>query len=469
MRYALSILACTSFLAFSGSAAFGENSVRSPLNSWTLQNANSTKTVRSCELVNEFEGGFELGFISEQSRIRNIIIKGEGAASSSVLSNAALRVTPGFNASVDVQKVDDNSIVIDVSKHDGLFFALQSGYLLEIEWPNTDKHVFSLTGVKTQLRKLQSCSGLDWEGKKNVVSFKANNQQPQPVESSTPIATAEPTQINSVSKTLPEKTSKPIQQDVRKAEAATTRVHKPGLIVVPPSQQELVKPPEFDVDKLSQEEIANRQNAQKSQDTYALARKNDFEQEIYWEDNKIKGQPKRVLSQSRAEAETIPVIIPAIENNPKRIDLMNTDREKTYISNQELERQVKLTKAIQSPVSVEDNMSAQVPVPAQPVAAAESVADDQPKAAVSAHWYAKAGQSVRDVLVKWSLNENVELVWDSDNQFKVLKNLNINKSYEDAVAGLLGQYMHENVEARPVGQLYVDPNDGRKVLIVRSN
>lgn len=473
MRYVFSILACTSFLALSGGAAFAENSVRSPLNSWSLHNVNGGENIRSCELGNQFEGGFKLGFVSEQSRIKNIVITGEGASSSSVLSSAALRVTPGFKASVDVQKIDDNLITIDVSKHDGLFFALQSGYLLEIEWPNTDKHVFSLTGVKTHLRKLQSCSGVDWEGKKNIVSFKANDdlqREPEAPSTSmtTQIATAEPTQINSVSKDVPKKQPEPKQAAIHKVEAAPTRIHKPGFIIAPPSQQELVKPPEFDVDKLSQEEIANRQNSQQPQDTYALARKNDFEQEIYWDENNIKGQPKRVLSQSRQEAEAIPVIVPAIEDNPKRIDLMNTDREQTYISNQELERQVKLTKAIQRPISDQGNVSAQDAMPAQPVASVESVID-QPRAAVSSQWFAKTGQSVRDVLVEWSLSENVELVWDSDNQFKVLKNLNINKSYEDAVAALLGQYMHENVETRPVGQLYVDPNDGRKVLIIHTN
>ena len=464
MRYVFSILACTSFLALSGGVAQADNIVRSPINSWTLQNINGAQNVRSCALGNEFEGGFELSLISEQSRIKGIVIKGEGAASSSVLSSAALRVTPGFNASVDVQKINDASVVIDVVQPDALFRALQSGYLLEIEWPNTDKHVFSLTGIKNHVRKLQSCSGVDWEAKKNIVSFDTPVQQQKSVETSASIATAEPRKINSAP--LKEATSAP--PTVREAEIAPTRIHKPGFIIAPPSEDELVKPPEFDVDKLSQEEMANRQNSKKAEEMYALARKNDFEQEIYWDENNIKGQPKRVLSQSRQEAEAIPVIVPAIEDNPKRIDLMNTDREQTYISNQELERQVKLTKAIQKPTVTQADGSPQVAMPAQPVASVESVIADS-KAAASGQWFAKTGQSVRDVLVEWSLNENVELVWDSDNQFKVLKNLNINKSYEDAVAALLGQYMHENVEARPVGQLYVDPNDGRKVLIVHTN
>lgn len=476
MRYALSILACTSLLAFSGSAAFAESSVHSPLGNWELSNIESPRNLRSCQLGNEFEGGLKLGFVSEQSRIENIVITAEDGAFASISSTANLHVMPGFKASVAVQKMNENSIMIDVSKQDGLFFALQSGYLLEIEFGNTDKHVFSLTGVKSHVRKLQSCSGADWNQKKNIVSF---NDFPSQT-TTPPIATSQPTQINSapevdIKKEVEPVSSEPKPEPIRSVEPETKRIHQPGFIIAPPSEEELVKPPEFDIDKMAQQQLQQTGDPQMPEETFALAHKNDFEQEIYWDENKIKGQPKRLLSQSRTEAERLPVIIPAIEDNPKRIDLMNADKEKTYISNQELERQVKLSQTIQKPIAdltpadVVDASYTESETPTQPDTQADTAVNQAQQKPVAGQWLATAGQSVRDVLVEWSLNENVELIWDSNNQFKVLKTLNVNKSYEDAVASLLGQYMHESVEVRPVGQLYIDPNDGRKVLIVQTN
>ncbi len=80
-------------------------------------------------------------------------------------------------------------------------------------------------------------------------------------------------------------------------------------------------------------------------------------------------------------------------------------------------------------------------------------------------WAAKEGQSIRSVLQDWSYRANVDLVWDSRNEFAVLDGFTQKSAYEHAVKALLDQY--ENDQVRPVAQLHIDPATQERVLVVQ--
>lgn len=84
-------------------------------------------------------------------------------------------------------------------------------------------------------------------------------------------------------------------------------------------------------------------------------------------------------------------------------------------------------------------------------------------------WVASAGADLRTVLAEWSLTEGADLIWDSEDQFKLPVNIQSGQSYERTVSGLLRQYGSAQAgQPRPRGELYVDPDTGKRVLIIRS-
>ena len=80
-------------------------------------------------------------------------------------------------------------------------------------------------------------------------------------------------------------------------------------------------------------------------------------------------------------------------------------------------------------------------------------------------WQANEGDSIRSVLQGWAASENIELVWDSMNEFAVLGTFTMDSSFEAAVQGLLDQYLEG--EVRPVARLHYDPSSQDKILIVQ--
>lgn len=86
-------------------------------------------------------------------------------------------------------------------------------------------------------------------------------------------------------------------------------------------------------------------------------------------------------------------------------------------------------------------------------------------------WRALKGSSLREVLALWALDNKVELIWSANEQFRVKETVSLNTSFEGAVETLLKQYEPDFPSPgvrRPVGQLYVDPAEGRRVLVIKS-
>lgn len=81
-------------------------------------------------------------------------------------------------------------------------------------------------------------------------------------------------------------------------------------------------------------------------------------------------------------------------------------------------------------------------------------------------WRVQSGDSLRKKLAQWSLDQGVELIWDSAREFDVPVGASYAESFEEAVAATLHQFSARRGAERPVGELFVDPDSGKKVLVI---
>ncbi len=88
-------------------------------------------------------------------------------------------------------------------------------------------------------------------------------------------------------------------------------------------------------------------------------------------------------------------------------------------------------------------------------------------ASAGGQWSAPAGASLQQILKSWSSKANVELIWDSNQGFSVMRPIKMGGSYEEVLQSLLNQYT--NLKIRPAAQLNNDPVTGRKTLFIQSS
>lgn len=89
----------------------------------------------------------------------------------------------------------------------------------------------------------------------------------------------------------------------------------------------------------------------------------------------------------------------------------------------------------------------------------------QGKPEMAYRWSAVEGADVQDTLHIWADSAGVDFVWNGSNGlFDVEQTTVLNAPFEDAVRHLLDQYKGKLV--RPYGRLFVNPQDGRRVLVV---
>jgi len=87
-----------------------------------------------------------------------------------------------------------------------------------------------------------------------------------------------------------------------------------------------------------------------------------------------------------------------------------------------------------------------------------------PPVAVLSSWDTFRGADLREVLEAWSHAENVDLIWNLSETYRVPQTVVIRDSYENAVGALLAQY--DNLYGRPVGSLHVSSDSASKTLVV---
>ena len=115
-------------------------------------------------------------------------------------------------------------------------------------------------------------------------------------------------------------------------------------------------------------------------------------------------------------------------------------------------------------VEAEPEMAEAAPAPAP----AETVAPAPQKTTMAAHdgvWNGEKGATLRDTLKNWSDSAGVELYWSIDYDYRLKKKVELDGSYDQAVAALLDQFA--DVRPQPYGQLH-QGKDGPRVLVVRS-
>lgn len=82
-------------------------------------------------------------------------------------------------------------------------------------------------------------------------------------------------------------------------------------------------------------------------------------------------------------------------------------------------------------------------------------------------WYGLSGSPLYEVLQVWAEDAGAKLVWQSEKNFALKETVSQVGQFEDAVYKALSQYDGE--EIRPVGEVYVDPRTGEKLLLVRTD
>lgn len=102
-----------------------------------------------------------------------------------------------------------------------------------------------------------------------------------------------------------------------------------------------------------------------------------------------------------------------------------------------------------------------IQVPAQPMSKTQAVFG-APSGASG--WTVIQGQDLRDTLGQWSQQAGVEMIWSVPHAYDVPQTSAVNGSYEQAVQALLEQY--SLTDNRPLGSLHVDPQTGKRTLVI---
>lgn len=82
-------------------------------------------------------------------------------------------------------------------------------------------------------------------------------------------------------------------------------------------------------------------------------------------------------------------------------------------------------------------------------------------------WFGLSGSPLVEVIKVWAEDAGVRVIWNSEKNFALKESVSQVGHFEDAVSKALTQY--DNDQVRPVGEMYVDPQNGQKVLVVRSD
>lgn len=82
-------------------------------------------------------------------------------------------------------------------------------------------------------------------------------------------------------------------------------------------------------------------------------------------------------------------------------------------------------------------------------------------------WFGLSGAPLAEVIRVWAEDAGVKLMWQSEKNFALKESVSEIGTFEEAVYKALSQY--DNDGLRPVGEMYIDPQSGQRVLLVRSD
>lgn len=79
-------------------------------------------------------------------------------------------------------------------------------------------------------------------------------------------------------------------------------------------------------------------------------------------------------------------------------------------------------------------------------------------------WRVMKGGGLQGVLEVWAASANASIIWKSPSSYSLPESLAMEGTFEEVVQAVLGLFPAN--APRPVGQLYVDQNTGRKTLVI---
>lgn len=82
-------------------------------------------------------------------------------------------------------------------------------------------------------------------------------------------------------------------------------------------------------------------------------------------------------------------------------------------------------------------------------------------------WFGLSGAPLAEIIRVWSEDAGVTLIWQSEKNFALKESISQVGKFEDAVFKALSQYDSEQI--RPVGEMYNDPQNGQRILVVRTD
>lgn len=109
-------------------------------------------------------------------------------------------------------------------------------------------------------------------------------------------------------------------------------------------------------------------------------------------------------------------------------------------------------------------ISQPAPASAMAVTAMPKTEMDAPKSDSVGPWRANTGRTLKQTLENWSQRANVTLRWDSEFDYPVQSNINIDGDYEAAVRGLLRGF--SAAQPQPIARLYRPTAGAPGVLVV---
>lgn len=93
-----------------------------------------------------------------------------------------------------------------------------------------------------------------------------------------------------------------------------------------------------------------------------------------------------------------------------------------------------------------------------------SLAEERAERQQETRWYALSGSSLQEVLNVWAEDAGASVIWQAGENFALKDSISQVGEFEDAVYRALSQYDAD--AARPIGQIYRNPQTGEKVLVV---
>jgi len=92
--------------------------------------------------------------------------------------------------------------------------------------------------------------------------------------------------------------------------------------------------------------------------------------------------------------------------------------------------------------------------------------DNQTEKTLETRWFGLSGSPLAEVIQVWSEDANIRVIWNSEKNFALKETVSQVGHFEDAVFKALNQYTNDQI--RPVGEMYIDPATGQRVLLVRT-